>query len=56
MEFGTLEWDRKDNIKTSWISIYISNFSSDNIDNWNVLIQAIIERLITFQEVVKQYL
>ena len=53
---GTLEWDRKDNVITSWISIYISNFSFDNTDNWDILFQAIIERIITFQEVVKQYL
>jgi len=55
--FGELEWDRKaDELKASWISTYIPNFSYDSTDNWNELFQAIAERVTRFQEVLKQYL
>jgi len=55
--FGKLEWDRKaEELKASWISTYVPNFSYDNTDNWNELFEAIAERVTKFQEVLKQYL
>jgi len=51
-----LEWERKDDIKSSSISSYISGFSYDDDSNYNELIKEICERVIALKRVVNEVL
>ena len=54
--FGELEWNRKEEAKSSWVATYIPNFSFDDTENWNELFKAIAERIKKFKRVLKKYL
>jgi len=55
-DFGSIEWDRKDDLKSSWLAVCVSDFSYDNTENWKEHFQAIANRIKKLQEIVKKYL
>lgn len=53
---ASLEWDRKDAQKASWIADYISDFSYDNQTNWRELQEKVIAKVLDFQKALKPHL
>lgn len=52
----SLEWDRKDLQKASWVADYITGFSYDDQSNWLELQKSVINKVVNFQQALKPYL
>lgn len=53
---STLEWDRKDLQKASWVADYIPGFSYDDQSNWRELQEQVIAKVLEFNKTLKRYL